>query len=64
MLPIKLKLVWGGLPLLLQYKIEKKKHTLAPTRLLPCFGPIAVILWICKSLAIAIGESSMDMHKG
>jgi hypothetical protein len=24
-LPIKLKLVWGGLPLLLQYKIEKKK---------------------------------------
>jgi hypothetical protein len=31
MLPIKLKLVWGGLPLLLQHKIEKKKHTHAQT---------------------------------
>jgi len=44
MLPIKLKLVWGGLPLLLQHKIEGKKNTLAQTQLLPWIGPTAVIL--------------------
>jgi hypothetical protein len=64
MLPIKLKLVWGCLPLLQQHKIEKKIHTLAQTWLLPCIEPTAIILWMCKSLAIALGESSMDMHKG
>ncbi len=67
MLPIKLKLVWGGFLLLLQHKSEEKKHTHThQPQLDSCLalGPQPSFCEFVSPWPFALGEFSMDMHKG